>query len=286
MTADGRILLVDDEALVLGGLTRQLGRRYDLVTADSAQAALVALDKQGPIAVIISDYRMPEMDGLQLLAAVRERYPRVIRCMLTGEADMRVVIDAVNTGEVFRFLTKPCQPNALAQAIEAALRQWRLEAAERDLLERTLTGSVRLVTEMLGLADPPGFARVPELRDLVRRVGQLPGIELWALELAAVLADIGMLTLPPIVRDRQARGLVLTDDEVRLLAKVPGTSAELLSHIPRLQPVVGILRGLAEGSAEPAVRLLDLCRQLQEQRGRRATIGSYGALPAGAAHGR
>lgn len=131
-----RILLVDDEPNVVLGLRRQLGRRYDIHVAMGGAEALEVLEAQGPIAVVVSDMRMPQMDGLRLLSQVAERSPDTVRVMLTGNADQMTAVKAINEGGVFRFISKPATSEAVAAIIDAALHQYRLHRAARMLAEQ------------------------------------------------------------------------------------------------------------------------------------------------------
>lgn len=123
-----RILLVDDEPFVLSGYRRGLGRQYDLDTAGSGAEALDKFRQQSePYAVVVSDMRMPEMDGVELLRQLSESHPNTVRIMLTGNAEQAAAIEAVNRGHVFKFLTKPCSSADLKQALEEALQHYRNE---------------------------------------------------------------------------------------------------------------------------------------------------------------
>ena len=125
------ILLVDDEPNVLLGYERVLHGDFKTETAAGGAAALSAIRTRGPYAVVVSDTRMPEMDGIQLLTKVKTLAPDTIRIMLSGYADMKTVLSAVNEGNIFRFLTKPCGKEVLAGTVSAALAQYRLIASER-----------------------------------------------------------------------------------------------------------------------------------------------------------
>lgn len=134
-----RILLVDDDEHFLDGCRRGLRRQFDLTTASSPEAALALLEQNGGFAVVVSDLRMgPGLDGIGFLARVRERAPDTVRIMLTGFADLTSAMDAVNTGHVFRFLTKPCPPETLTRALQDGLRQYELSRAKYALLETQL----------------------------------------------------------------------------------------------------------------------------------------------------
>jgi DNA-binding NtrC family response regulator len=118
-------------------------RMSESTTATSGKAGLERLSSDGPFAVVVSDMRMPEMNGAAFLAQVRERAPDTVRVLLTGQADLDSAIAAVNEGQIFRFLTKPCAPEMLISSLRAAEEQHRLITAERVLLEQTLHGAVK-----------------------------------------------------------------------------------------------------------------------------------------------
>ncbi len=137
-----KILLVDDDANLLAATRRQLRKKFELETARSGADGLHALNTNGPFAVVISDMRMPEMNGLEFLKQVKTSAPDTVRMMLTGIADKNTAVEAVNVVNVFRFMNKPCSSESLSRAIEAGLQQYHLIRAERVLLERTLAGNV------------------------------------------------------------------------------------------------------------------------------------------------
>ena len=103
-----RVLFVDDEPNVLDSIRRQLRKSCEILTATSGVEALALLKDTGPVALVISDMRMPGMSGAELLAKIRDLYPDTVRMILSGQADLESTISAVNEGHVFRFLTKPC----------------------------------------------------------------------------------------------------------------------------------------------------------------------------------
>ena len=129
-----KILLVDDDSNVLDGYRRSLNKEFLMETAEGGTQALAMAAEKGPYAVVISDMRMPEMDGIQLLSRIKAIAPDTIRVMLTGNADMDTAINAINEGSIFRFLNKPCSREIMARTITAALVQYRLVTAEKQLL--------------------------------------------------------------------------------------------------------------------------------------------------------
>jgi DNA-binding NtrC family response regulator len=153
-----KVLFVDDDELILSSYERSLRKHFTLDTAVGPVQALEKIASSGPFAVIVSDMRMPQMTGLEMLHRVRTLSPDSIRLILTGNADLRTAIDAVNEGHLFRFLEKPCPNETMGRVLTAALEQYRLERSERDLLEKTLQGSVKVLTDVLGLVNPEAFS--------------------------------------------------------------------------------------------------------------------------------
>ncbi len=132
-TVSPKILLVDDEPNVLQAIRRQLYKYFDIDTATSGQEGLKKIRDHDCYAVIVADMQMPGMDGIQFLLAAKEMFPKSVRIMLTGNADQRTAIEAINKGSIFRFLTKPCSSEDLKQAIDAGVEQHRYILAEQSL---------------------------------------------------------------------------------------------------------------------------------------------------------
>lgn len=121
MTPLATVLFVDDEHALLEAVRITLRREpYQLITASSALEALALLARQ-PVTVVVSDEQMPGMSGSQFLAEVRRLHPDTIRIILTGQASMAAAIRAINDGEIYRFLSKPCSPTELANTIRDAI---------------------------------------------------------------------------------------------------------------------------------------------------------------------
>ena len=128
------ILCVDDEPKVLEGLALNLRRHYRVSTASGGQEGLALISGSDPPAIVVSDMRMPGMNGAAFLSQVREQAPNIIRILLTGQADLDSALAAVNQGQIFRFLTKPCSPQAMLAAMGAGAEQYRLVMAEKEIL--------------------------------------------------------------------------------------------------------------------------------------------------------
>jgi CheY-like chemotaxis protein len=247
-----RIVCVDDEPKVLRGLRRRIGRDFDVATAESGSEALELIRSRGPFPVVVSDMRMPGMSGAEFLGLVRREFPDTIRILLTGQADMSDAIAAVNEGHIFRFLTKPCPPEILLPALDAAVEQYRLVKAERELLEGTVRGTIALLTEILGINDPGAFNRGTRLKQHMRRLTAELGVgDTWDFEVAAMLSQVGDAIVPGDIVRRARRGAPLTAEERKLLEDRPRVTRDLLANIPRLDRVAAMIGALGEPGGGP-----------------------------------
>src|ERR1700688_1117711 len=143
------ILCVDDEPAVLEGLKLTLRKFFDVETATSCEEGLAVLKQKGGAAVVISDMRMPGMDGAAFLTKVRILWPDSTRLALTGAPGRDDAVAAINEGQIFRFMTKPCTPDKLIVAVEAAVWHHQLVTAEKVLLQQTVLGCIRALVDVL-----------------------------------------------------------------------------------------------------------------------------------------
>ena len=250
-----RILCVDDEPRALSSLCRILNRQFRVITARDGLDGLDVIRNQGPFAVIVSDMRMPKMNGIAFLARAKEIAPDSVRILLTGHVDVQVAICAVNEGGIFRFLEKPCRSETLRHTIADAVEQNRLITAERVLLERTLRGSIQMLTDVLSMANPAAFGRATRIRNCVVELARHLNVgEQWAVEVAAMLSQIGYVTLPPDLIEKLNRGEPLGESERHMVDRLLIVPVLLLENIPRMDPVREILayrEKLFDGSGRP-----------------------------------
>lgn len=240
--AKDKILLVDDDPLVLESLRRTIRRNFNVETAPSGPDALEMMKTNGPYAVLVVDMDMPAMDGLEFLGHAMRLAPDTVRIMLTASSRQQTAIDAVNEGQVFRFLTKPCPPEEINLVLKNAVQKHRLAIAERELLDNTLNGSVRLLTEVIALMDPAGFGRNQAMSEAARKIGSSVGVRFpWQMELAALLCNIGSISIPQSVLEKVRASAELNSDEREMLSQTPRIGSQLLANIPRLQDVARIV---------------------------------------------
>lgn len=241
-TVTEKILFVDDEPAILKSMLRQLRGRFDVRAAESGKEALQRLKEEGPFAVIVSDMRMPDMNGIDLMKLVKDLYPHTVRLILTGCADQKTAMEAVNTGQIFRFLTKPCPPPLFITSLALALRQHRLVTSEQELLKNTLKGCGGVLSELLGMANPLAFSSGLRIKEYVVRIVEtlrLP--HPWQYEMAALLSQIGCITLPGELLNKFYAGQKLTPAEIEQFESHPETARKLLERIPRMENIAAMI---------------------------------------------
>lgn len=244
--ARAHILCVDDEARIVEGLTLHLRKDYQVHTALSGEEGLKKLKEIGDVAVVISDMRMPGMDGAVFLKRVMRSYPEATRILLTGEPGRDAAVLAINEGQIYRFLTKPCAPEQLKSAVESAVIQHRLVCAERVLLRETLVGCIHALVDVLAITNPVAFGRAKRITRLAMQFADSLGCSgYWQLEAATMLSQIGYLSLPVELVEKLYYGEKLTPEEQTLAEGVPQVANKLLDHIPRLEPVLQILAAVS-----------------------------------------
>jgi response regulator RpfG family c-di-GMP phosphodiesterase len=237
-----RVLCVDGEPSALDVMRRVLGTHYEVTSVDRPDLALAMLRKGPPFAVVVSDFEMPGLHGVRFLRAVRRAAPLTVRVLVSGGAQVQDAAAAVNEGQVFRFLTKPVTPEALLAAMDEAVAHHRTLVAERDILANTVRGAVDTLADVLALAQPTAFGRAKRLR---RHVADLAAAidapNAWEIEVAALLSQLGCISLPSDTMERLYRGQPLLGDERTQVARIPVISEELVAHIPRLDAVREII---------------------------------------------
>ncbi|MDR3640957.1 MAG: response regulator [Humidesulfovibrio sp.] len=242
-----KVLLVDDDQNLLESLVRLLRPEHEVFTARNGDEALGVLVACGPFTVVVSDLKMPGMDGIELLSRISRTSPDTVRVLLTGHADLQAAIDATNLGYVYRFLTKPCPPEVLRLEIAAACRHAALLRDQRELLSLK---RCKVLLEGVVL----GFSALVEARDsylaghqqrvtrLALAIGQkldMTEAELETLRIAGLLHDIGKVYVPA---DFLSRPGLLRQEELSVVQMHPEVGYEILKHLDQDWPVAVIIR--------------------------------------------
>ncbi|MFC3909380.1 HD domain-containing phosphohydrolase [Legionella dresdenensis] len=238
-----KILLVDDEENILRAYQRTLKNLFTIEVATGGAEALEAMAANGPYAVVVSDMRMSGMDGIELFSRMKKLYPETVRVMLTGNLDQSTAVDAVNRGDVFRFLNKPCTVDTLSLMIKESLEKYHMLAVERDVLESTVKGCIEAIVAILSLTKPEIFGNATRLRNHMRRlVKELNLTEMWWYESLALLSQVGCVVVADNIINKKRNGAELSSDETALFIKHMTIGASLLDKIPRMEYIAESIR--------------------------------------------
>jgi CheY-like chemotaxis protein len=143
-----RILVVDDEEAILETMTYTFEDDYEVFTSTDARRALDLLEQHAPIAAVLTDQRMPNMSGVEFVAEVWKRHPSTVRMILTGFSDTETIIQAINDGHVYAYVTKPWEPDQLKQLMKQAVEHHRLASENERLIENVQNANVFLEAVM------------------------------------------------------------------------------------------------------------------------------------------
>ena len=185
------VLFIDDDFKILNSFKRSLTPEFKVFVAESPEEGLRMLKDKGPFSVLVSDMRMPGMNGMEVLCRAREINPDTVRVLLTGYADQQAAIDAVNKGNVFRFLTKPCGLHTLVPVLEEGIRRYQLAMIEKGVAERTLSGVAGLLNQVLTMVNPAAQRKACRLKRYCRHMAcACAPQDRWVVETAAMLSQL------------------------------------------------------------------------------------------------
>jgi FixJ family two-component response regulator len=296
-----RILVVDDEEAILETMTFTFRDDYEVLTAASARQALELLEKKDPVAVLLTDQRMPDMSGVELVAEVNKCHPRTVRMILTGFSDIDAIVQAINDGHIYAYIAKPWEPDHLKQVMKRAVEHYRLTELNERLVDDVRRANVFLEAVMDQLdtgaiaIDSTGCVRSANrpLRNYLGLTGDPRGKPLEqvltesGLEVVAAAAseigggpDVGYEDVEVRRGDRTARlritTRVLRDEKGEPIGRVILTKE--ISHEPLQRRLNDLLSGLVEteGELRPALEAArEPLRQLADS-ARGSSIASMG----------
>lgn len=252
-----KILYIDDEKELLNSF-KSLMRKENLQihTLNESIKVNELLNSEGPFAVILSDQRMPEYDGVKVLEIVKEKFPETIRVLVTGYADHNDTIRAINTGGITSYISKPWKDEDIKLQIGNWVTQFNLKQQNNyllskldeenkklnELLEGTLKGSIKVLVDILSLYNSRSFSRSNHLRKIARNIADKLNLKnAWEIEIAILLSQIGCIGIPQEVWEKKNLGLPLNYKEEKLYYSHPQIGKSLIENIPRLEEVADII---------------------------------------------
>ena len=241
-----KVLFVDDEPNILDMFRRTLRGRFDVDISLGAREALGKMEENGPYAVVISDFNMPEMNGIELLGRIKEEYPDTIRIMLTGFADLQIAMDAINKGDIFRFLTKPTGLKDLSRVISASLEQYRLVMDRRELhalrrLKEAMEGIILGFSQAVEAKDPYTAGHQRRVSQLAVAIVSSLGWEedrITGLRMAAMVHDLGKIYIPSEYLNKPGS---LSELEFSIIRTHPTVARDILKSVDFNWPISDIV---------------------------------------------
>jgi response regulator RpfG family c-di-GMP phosphodiesterase len=241
-----KIFMIDDDQSLLNFYKDSLESTFKVFAVSDGKEGLKILKEHSsdPFPVIVSDYVMPEMNGIEFLIGAKQIIPDSVRIMLTSTNDVHVASEALADGNIFRFLTKPCPPEILEKNILAGIDQYHLITAEKTLLEKTLLGSIGIVVEILSVVNPEAFAQTIRMRNLVKKmIARLKMKNIWEIEIGVLLSQIGCVAIPEDILLKYFHGHELSEKESQMFYSHPLSGYKFISKIPRLEKIAdGVLK--------------------------------------------
>ena len=242
MSLNNKILCVDDEESILRGFQLNLRKNFKIHLASDGQEGLEVFKREGGFAVVLSDMRMPRMNGAEMLAAIKKIDPEVVTVLLTGFTDFESAMAAVNEGNVFRMLSKPCPPDTLNRVLLDAVNQYDLICSKRILLDQTLRGAVDALAQSLATVQPLFFGRAQRVRRLCNTLADILQLnDAWRVDVAAVFSQLAYLSLPVHISKAVYHREKLSPDIKLMVRELPEETLKIVDLIPGLEEVRSIL---------------------------------------------
>lgn len=243
---NNKILCVDDEESILKGFQLNLRKNFELHLASNGVEGLEVFDREQGFALVLSDMRMPQMDGATMLSEIKKRDPEVVTVLLTGHTDFESAMSAVNEGSIFRMLSKPCPPEMLIRVLNDGLAQHDLIKSKRILLDQTLRGAVDALAQSLSTAKPLFFGRAQRVRRIANELAEMIKLEdAWRVDIASIFSQLAYISLPESVSEDVYYKKDLTSSVKEMVRKFPDDTQKLIEKIPGLEEVGEILEKLA-----------------------------------------
>ena len=237
-----KILCVDDEEAILKGFQLNLRKNFEVHLASDGVEGLKIFEENKDFAVVLSDMRMPRMDGATMLSEIKQRDHEVVTVLLTGHTDFESAMSAVNNGNVFRMLSKPCPPETLIKALNEAVELHDLIISKRILLDNTLRGAVDALSQALSIAKPLFFGRAQRVRRIANELAEMMKIpNSWRVDVAAVFSQLAYLSLPESVSEEVYHKRKLSSELKEIVKRLPEDTTNIIEKIPGLEEIGEIL---------------------------------------------
>jgi len=240
---NNKILCVDDEEAILRGFKLNLNNKFELHFASDGIEGLELFKREGGFATVLSDMRMPRMSGAEMLHEIKKIDSEVVTVLLTGHTDFESAMAAVNDGNVFRMLSKPCPPDVLRKVLKDAIEQYDLITSKRILLDQTLRGAVDALSQSLAITQPLFFGRAQRVRRMANGLAEaVQLVESWRVGVAAIFSQLAYLSIPNHWSESVYYRKDLKPELKAMLKDLPEETLKIIDLIPGLTDIREILQ--------------------------------------------
>jgi response regulator RpfG family c-di-GMP phosphodiesterase len=240
---NNNVLFVDDDVELLSSFERNLRKQYEITTAANGLKAIDILKSGAQFACIVSDLKMNQLSGVEFLSIAKDLAPNTPRILLTGFADLKNSIDAINKANIFRLLTKPIPVEALVKIVNEALDHFRLFELEKEMMDKTLKSTIKMLIDILSMSQPLVFSQSKSLIKIISRTAQKMEVKkLWEVEISAMLSQLGAIAIPKSILEKKLDGILMDAASERVYKTIPDISYKLLSTIPHLNKIAKIIK--------------------------------------------
>lgn len=240
---NNKILCVDDEEAILRGFKLNLNNKFELHFASDGIEGLELFKREGGFAAVLSDMRMPHMSGAEMLHGIKKIDSEVVTVLLTGHTDFESAMAAVNDGNVFRMLSKPCPPDVLRKVLKDAIEQYDLITSKRILLDQTLRGAVDALAQSLAITQPLFFGRAQRVRRMANGLAEaVQLVESWRVGVAAIFSQLAYLSIPNHLSESVYYRKDLKPELKAMLKDLPEETLKIIDLIPGLTDIREILQ--------------------------------------------
>lgn len=240
---NNKILCVDDEEAILRGFKLNLNNKFELHFASDGIEGLELFKREGGFATVLSDMRMPRMSGAEMLHEIKKIDSEVVTVLLTGHTDFESAMAAVNDGNVFRMLSKPCPPDVLRKVLRDAIEQYDLITSKRILLDQTLRGAVDALAQSLAITQPLFFGRAQRVRRMANGLAEaVQLVESWRVGVAAIFSQLAYLSIPNHLSESVYYRKDLKPELKAMLKDLPEETLKIIDLIPGLTDIREILQ--------------------------------------------
>lgn len=240
------VLAIDDEENNLALLKRTLRHNYNILSASSAKEALKIIEEHGSeISLIVSDQKMPEMEGTEFFKQITNKYPDIVKVLLTGHSNIDILVDAINECHLFQYILKPFEPEQLCMVVENGIKKFELATSRVQILKdlsELFYKTIKSIAYALDAKDQYTHGhslRVTVYSLALAKTLNLPDDILEEIETAGLLHDIGKIAIPEKILCKPGK---LTDEEYEIIKRHPEMGEKLVNSIEKLKLISNWLK--------------------------------------------